>query len=79
MDRDKIIEQLKDDELYYGEFGKQFLSNSDLKYLKSESSAKEFRSTKKFSDDQMKNLELGNTSINFYLSQTRQKILRWLM
>ena len=59
MKRDKIIEQLKDDELYYGEFGKQFLSNSDLKYLKSESSAKEFRSTKKFSDDQMKNLELG--------------------
>ena len=34
MDRDKIIEQLKDDELYYGEFGKQFLSNSDLKFLK---------------------------------------------
>jgi len=43
MDKDKIIEQLKDDELYYGEFGKQFLSNSDIKYLRTESSAKEFR------------------------------------
>ena len=59
MDRDKIIEQLKDDELYYGEFGKQFLSNSDLKYLKTESSAKEFRSVKKFSNTELLNLELG--------------------
>ena len=59
MDRDKIIEQLKDDELYYGEFGKQFLSNSDIKYLKTEGAAKEFRSAKKFTEAELKNLELG--------------------
>jgi hypothetical protein len=27
---EKIIEQLKDDEQYYGEFGKKYLSNSDI-------------------------------------------------
>ena len=27
---EKIIEQLKDDEQYYGDFGKQYLSNSDI-------------------------------------------------
>jgi hypothetical protein len=30
---DKIIEKLRDDEHYYGEFGKQYLSNSDIKTL----------------------------------------------
>lgn len=59
MQKDNIIEKLKDDNHYYGEFGTKYLSNSDLKYLKTEGSAKEFRSAKKFSDDQMKNLELG--------------------
>ena len=29
----KILKQLDDDEHYYGEFGKQFLSNSDIKAL----------------------------------------------
>ena len=29
MDK-KAIEKLKDDEHYYGEFGKQYLSNSDI-------------------------------------------------
>ena len=32
-DRD-IIEKLRDDKEYYGDFGKQFLSNSDIKVLK---------------------------------------------
>lgn len=30
MSRDEIIEKLKDDESYYGDFGKQYLSNSDI-------------------------------------------------
>ena len=30
LDRDKILEKLDLDEHYYGEFGKQFLSNSDI-------------------------------------------------
>ena len=35
MKKEKIIEMLKEDEHYYGDFGKQFLSNSDIKhYLK---------------------------------------------
>ena len=33
MDNNSIIEKLRDDEHYYGEFGKQFLSNSDIKSL----------------------------------------------
>lgn len=33
MDNKKILKQLKDDEKYYGEFGKQFLSNSDIQAL----------------------------------------------
>ena len=59
MDKDKIIKQLKDDEQYYGEYGQQFLSNSDVKVLKTESSAKEFRSAKKFTETELKNLEMG--------------------
>ena len=31
--KEEIIETLRDDEQYYGEFGKQFLSNSDIKKL----------------------------------------------
>ena len=30
MSREEILEKLKDDENYYGDFGKQFLSNSDI-------------------------------------------------
>ena len=30
MNKDEIIEKLKDDANYYGEFGRQFLSNSDI-------------------------------------------------
>ena len=30
---DKIIEKLRDDKQYYGDFGKQYLSNSDIKTL----------------------------------------------
>lgn len=33
MNRDKEIEKLKEDKHYYGEFGKQFLSNSDISTL----------------------------------------------
>ena len=33
MKKEKIIEMLKEDEHYYGDFGKQFLSNSDIKTL----------------------------------------------
>ena len=33
MDKKKVLEKLKLDENYYGEFGKQFLSNSDIKTL----------------------------------------------
>ena len=30
MTKAEIIEKLRDDELYYGKFGKQYLSNSDI-------------------------------------------------
>lgn len=33
MTNDEIIEKLREDEHYYGEFGKQFLSNSDISTL----------------------------------------------
>ena len=33
MDKQKVLEKLKLDENYYGDFGKQFLSNSDMKTL----------------------------------------------
>ena len=33
MKREKIIEKLRIDEHYYGDFGKQYLSNSDIKTL----------------------------------------------
>ena len=33
MDKNPTLEKLRDDEHYYGEFGKQFLSNSDIKSL----------------------------------------------
>lgn len=33
MDKEKVLEKLKLDENYYGDFGKQFLSNSDIKTL----------------------------------------------
>ena len=33
MSRNDIIEKLRDDEHYYGEFGKQYLSNSDISTL----------------------------------------------
>ena len=33
MKKEKIIEKLRDDEHYYGDFGKQFLSNSNIKTL----------------------------------------------
>ena len=33
MDNNAIIEKLREDEHYYGDFGKQFLSNSDIKSL----------------------------------------------
>ena len=33
MDKTKVLEKLKSDENYYGDFGKQFLSNSDIKTL----------------------------------------------
>lgn len=59
MDRDKIIEKLKDDNHYYGLYGKRYLSNSDLKSLKSESTAREFRAPKKYTIAEMVNLEKG--------------------
>ena len=33
MDNKEILEKLRDDENYYGDFGKQFLSNSDISAL----------------------------------------------
>ena len=33
MDRQEILNNLRDDENYYGEFGKQYLSNSDISAL----------------------------------------------
>ena len=33
MDKQKILKKLRNDEDYYGDFGKQFLSNSDIYYL----------------------------------------------
>ena len=33
MDKNPTLEKLREDEHYYGEFGKQFLSNSDIKSL----------------------------------------------
>ena len=33
MDKQKVLEKLKSDENYYGDFGKQFLSNSDIRTL----------------------------------------------
>ena len=33
MNKEKVLQKLKNDEDYYGEFGKQFLSNSDIYYL----------------------------------------------
>ena len=33
MSKDEIIDKLRDDEHYYGEFGKQYLSNSDISTL----------------------------------------------
>ena len=33
MDKQKVLEKLREDEHYYGDFGKQFLSNSDIRTL----------------------------------------------
>jgi hypothetical protein len=33
MDKKEIIEKLRDDENYYGEFGQTYLSNSDINAL----------------------------------------------
>ena len=33
MDKKQILKKLRNDEDYYGDFGKQFLSNSDIYYL----------------------------------------------
>ena len=33
MNKDDVIEKLRDDENYYGDFGKKYLSNSDIKAL----------------------------------------------
>ena len=37
MNKEKILQKLNNDEDYYGEFGKQFLSNSDIYYNQIES------------------------------------------
>ena len=33
MKKEDVIEKLRDDEHYYGDFGKKYLSNSDIKTL----------------------------------------------
>ena len=33
MNKEKVIEKLRDDEHYYGDFGKKYLSNSDISTL----------------------------------------------
>ena len=35
MKTEQIVNELKDDEKYYGEFGRQYLSNSDISTLQS--------------------------------------------
>ena len=42
MDNKEIIEKLRDDENYYGKFGKQYLSNSDISALLNKKSLKKF-------------------------------------
>jgi hypothetical protein len=39
MTKEEILERLKTDEDYYGEFGRQFLSNSNISTLLSNPSA----------------------------------------
>src|SRR5210317_906224 len=34
MENKEIIEKLRDDQEYYGDFGKQYISNSDIKVLR---------------------------------------------
>ena len=34
MDNKEIIKKLRSDEDYYGDFGKQYISNSDIKVLR---------------------------------------------
>jgi hypothetical protein len=31
MNKENVIEKLRDDKNYYGDFGKKYLSNSDIK------------------------------------------------
>ena len=33
LTHEKIIDKLRDDEHYYGDFGRQYISNSDIKIL----------------------------------------------
>ena len=33
MNKENVIEKLRDDEHYYGDFGKKYLSNSDISVL----------------------------------------------
>jgi hypothetical protein len=33
MNKENVIEKLRDDKNYYGDFGKKYLSNSDIKAL----------------------------------------------
>ena len=33
MNKEQILKRLRNDEDYYGDFGKQYLSNSDIDYL----------------------------------------------
>ena len=73
MQKDNIIEKLKDDNHYYGEFGNKYLSNSDLKYLSDESSAKEFRSPKKYTTAEMINLEKGKYFHQLMLEPSKAK------
>ena len=73
MQKDNIIEKLKDDKHYYGEFGKKYLSNSDLKCLSNEGSAKEFRSPKKYTIAEMINLEKGKYFHQLMLEPTKSK------
>ena len=73
MEKDKIIEQLKNAEQYYGEYSQQFLSNSDVKVLKTESSAKEFRSAKKFTETELKNLEIEFSTNEFILKPIKKR------
>jgi hypothetical protein len=65
-DKKEILEKLKDDEHYYGEFGRNFISNSDIRTLMT--NPLDLNSFLTFLSEV--------TSILLFLNQTRSRILK---